>query len=83
MIGSHIITIRPDGTRAHALNRSGGTTNYYDENPAWAPAGTWLAFDELHGNTFAQLGIWKMKGDGSGRVRLSTTGTDPDWQPVP
>jgi WD40 repeat protein len=82
-IGSHIITIKPNGTGAHALNRPGGTTGYYDESPAYSPDGAWIAFDEEHGAALTQLGIWKMKSDGAGRVRLSATGTDPDWQAVP
>jgi Tol biopolymer transport system component len=82
-IGSHIHTIKPNGTGFRTLNRPGGTTNFYDSDPAFSPNGAWIAFDETFGGGGTQRGIWKMKVDGSGRVRLSATGMDPDWQPVP
>jgi len=57
----------------------------YRESPAWAPAGTWLLYDQytLSSGTVTRQGIWKIKGDGTGAVRISATGTDPDWQPIP
>ena len=88
-VGSRITTVKSDGSGLRFLHRA-GDTYFYDANPAWAPAGTWLVFDEHYSTSYdessspaTERGIWKMRGDGTGRVRLSTTGTHPDWQPLP
>lgn len=48
-------------------------TYYYDANPAWAPAGSWLVFDEHYSAGYdessspaTERGIWKVRGDGTG-----------------
>jgi hypothetical protein len=83
-IGEHIVTVSSTGTNPRELPAPAFT---WDENPAWAPAGTWMVFDSHYDNwntgTSYPLGIWKMKGDGTGRVQISATGTDPNWQRRP
>jgi Tol biopolymer transport system component len=81
---SQIHLINADGTGHRVLGRAGTLDGYFDENPSWAPAGTWMVFDEYHQtDTGTTSGIWKMRGDGTGRVRIAWNGSEPDWQPVP
>jgi flagellin len=80
---SQIRTINVDGTHRHTLTKPGVVDGYFDENPCWAAAGTWMVFDEYHQtSTGTTGGIWKMKGDGTGRVKIASNGSEPDWQPV-
>jgi Tol biopolymer transport system component len=85
LLDSRIATATSDGSMINVITARGDY--YFDENPAWAPAGTYMLFDEYHldQSTGARVpqGIWKMKGDGSGRTRISATGSDPNWQPIP
>ena len=84
-VSSQINTINSDGTGHKILKRSGTLGGYYDENPSWSPAGAWLVFDEQHTTSTGAISrtIWKMRGDGSGRVKIANRGSDPDWQPLP
>jgi hypothetical protein len=85
LLGSEIATIRSDGSNRHLLPRPNGTTHYYDSQPAWAPAGTWMVFGERFqtDTVDSDRGIWKMRGDGTGGAQLAAVGADPDWQPIP
>jgi tricorn protease-like protein len=78
---SQIFVISADGTRVHRLTH--GRTNYYDENVSWAPAGRWLVFDEAFELNDATTSIWKIRADGTHRVRLARVGMQPDWQSLP
>jgi Tol biopolymer transport system component len=81
---SEIRTVNADGTHQQILTKPGVVNGYFDENPCWAPAGTWMVFDEYHQtSTGTTTGIWKMKGDGTGRIKIASNGSEPDWQPLP
>jgi Tol biopolymer transport system component len=76
-----LYTIRVDGTHRRKLARSSVDL----ENAAWAPSGTWIAYDV---SPYEQAGIWGPRGiyvvrpNGRGRRRL-TRGPDegPLWSP--
>jgi hypothetical protein len=79
-----ISVIRADGTGRVDLSHS-PLLWYQDTHPSWAPAGDWIAFTELFESPtqFQKLGIWKMRPNGTNRVRLARAGIEPAWQPVP
>jgi TolB protein len=70
---AHIYVLKSDGTGATALT-SGPVA---DGAPAWSPDGTLIAFGR-----YGQ-GIFVVRADGSGLVRLTSdpSDTDPDWSP--
>ena len=49
LLGAEIATIRSDGSNKHLLPRPNGTLHYFDYDPAWAPAGTWMVFGDPNG----------------------------------
>lgn len=75
-----IITADPDGTHRTALTDVPGI----DNNPAWSPDGTALAFRSDR-TGFTQ--IWVMDADGANPTQITTGnfegGVDPAWQPRP
>jgi WD40-like Beta Propeller Repeat len=50
-----------------------------DEDPAWAPDGTRIAFLSAR----APKGLYTMSSDGSGETFLTPSQGGPDWQPIP
>ncbi len=66
----HIMTMRSDGSDVTRVSGRGG------EAASWSPDGRWIAFDS-HPLGSGEWDIWKVRADGSGERRLTTsTGTD-------
>ena len=55
----------------------------FDENPSWSPDGSWLVYDQLQNGFAVSNGIFRIRPDGSGRVRIARNAIDPSWQPRP
>lgn len=58
--------------------------NFY---PTWSPDGQWIAFDSNNDSPNGMNFIWKMKSDGSSKIRLAYTPTlgevrGPSWSKV-
>jgi TolB protein len=67
-----ITSVTRDGRRPHLISDDG-------EEPAYSPAGRWIAFGASYGD-----GIWIKSAIGRGRARRVTKGsndTEPDWSP--
>jgi hypothetical protein len=81
-LGVAITTMRPDGSGLGEPTRPGAQLGYFDEHPAWAPAGGQIVYDE-----FSELdpgsgletprGIWTMNGDGSNATGSRRRGPIP------
>jgi Tol biopolymer transport system component len=72
-----VFTMNPDGTNPINITNSAG----FDQQPAWSPDGTKIAFVSDRGGNFD---IWTMNADGSNPVnRSSNGGSDqrPQWSP--
>jgi Tol biopolymer transport system component len=78
---SRITVVRADGTHLRVITHPGD--DLFDEHPSWAPGGTWLVYDEMQNGFSVSNGIFKIRGDGTGRVRIAGNATDPSWQPLP
>jgi Tol biopolymer transport system component len=75
--GGQIGVIDRDGSQRQLLTPGAGGPGPFDQQPAWAPDGSRVVFAR-NGD-----GIHVIHADGTGDVRISTTGSDPDWQAVP
>jgi hypothetical protein len=76
--GGEIGVINRDGSDRELLTPGAGSPGgAYDQQPAWAPDGSSIVFAR-NGD-----GIHVMNADGTGDGQISTTGSDPDWQPLP
>jgi hypothetical protein len=75
-----LYSIAPDGSSERRLT----WTNATEQNPAWSPDGTKIAYERASlGGDFR---IWVMNADGSGQMQVSQTSagvedTDPAWSP--
>jgi WD40 repeat protein len=67
---SGLYSIRPDGTGKTLITTAGSV------NAVWSPDGSKIAYENGPGT----IGV--MNADGTGRTNI-TTGTVPDWQPIP
>jgi TolB protein len=68
-------TMNPDGSAPALLPGPGG--DIQGENPAWAPAGNEIVYDNSGGIYHADAV------NGTFFALITTPGTNPDWQPVP
>jgi dipeptidyl aminopeptidase/acylaminoacyl peptidase len=78
---SRITVVRADGTHPHVITHP--ADGLFDERPSWAPGGTWLVYDQLQSGFSVSNGVFKIRGDGTGRVRIAGNAIDPSWQPLP
>ena len=72
---SDIFTVRPDGSDQTNLTRDSA----YDYSPNWAPDGTKIVFSSgvfAKSDPYDFLNVYKMKPDGSGKVRLTSETSD-------
>ena len=76
-IGGRIGFLNRDGSGRQLLTPGLTGTNRFDEQPAWSPRGTRIVF-QRNGD-----GVHVINADGTGDTRVSSTGFDPDWQPLP
>jgi len=68
--GSRIWTIGPDGSNPHPLREEGSTS---DDNPAWSPDGTKIAFDSWPGMfESGSRDVYVTSSEGTGLTRLTT-----------
>jgi len=67
-----------DGTHLTRLTRTPSFTG--DGNPAWSPDGRWIWFDSDRVGVFNRE-IYRMRPDGSGVQRMTTTGEVDDGTP--
>jgi dipeptidyl aminopeptidase/acylaminoacyl peptidase len=72
---SDIYVVNRDGSDAHHLTNTPNPT--YEDDPAWSPDGRKIAFRLNYPS-----GVHVMNADGSGQVRVTSSGVLPDWQPV-
>lgn len=68
-----------DTTAIQQLTFNGG--NFY---PAWSPDGQWITYDSNKDSPTRSYFIWKMKNDGSSKLRVAYTPSEgetrmPDW----
>lgn len=70
-----IYLIDDNGSRQRLLHGTGG------RNPVWSPDGQMIAYEDASGGSSQ---IWVMNADGTGKTRLTTTGTNrsPAWSPL-
>ncbi len=76
--GDDIWTMNPDGTAQVNLTNTAVAEN----NPAWSPDGTKIAFDRVIGPGFNRQ-VFVMNADGTGATPVPNTsgGDDPSWSP--
>jgi dipeptidyl aminopeptidase/acylaminoacyl peptidase len=77
-VGGRIGLESDDGSGRQLLTPGAGYAGRpgFDSRPAWSPDGSRIAFERYDD------GIHVINVDGTGDIRLSAIGTDPDWQPV-
>jgi Tol biopolymer transport system component len=73
-----VFAVNPDGTGLQQLTYPGGK---YDFSPVYSPAGDRIAF-ERDTPDFSAVGIYIMRTDGTGLVRITDDGFGPAWGPV-
>ncbi|HZO59219.1 MAG TPA: hypothetical protein VFB51_05985 [Solirubrobacterales bacterium] len=73
--GGRIGVMNRDGSQRQLLTP--GPPNGFDSQPAWSPDASRIVFARTND------GIHVIDADGAGDIRISTTGTAPDWQPLP
>jgi len=74
--GFQIYSINPDGSGDTQLTTVGN-----NENPSWSPDGRFITF---HSTRDGGDGIYVMRADGSGQIRVSTgkgSTSQPAWSP--
>jgi Tol biopolymer transport system component len=52
------------------------------QNASWSPDGAWLVYDLLQNGYAVSNGIFRIRPDGTGRMRIARN-ADPSWQPRP
>lgn len=70
-------TMRLDGTDLRRLTFGPKR----DWGPRFSPDGRHIAHETEDSQTATGLSVYRMRADGSGRVRLATNAGDPDWSP--
>jgi Tol biopolymer transport system component len=76
-----ICVIRSDGTRLRDLTNS----RRIDWSPSWSPDGSRIVWAPSTNTERRRADLWRMRADGTGRFRLTTTPRideyEPDWTP--
>ena len=79
MAADKVSVMRPDGTHIRTLLRRADTI---ETSPAWSPDGRLIAFGRgMRGPSWAGLGIWTIRPDGSGLHRVVAGGGAPAFSP--
>jgi hypothetical protein len=75
--GNHVFTVNADGTRSRRLTATG--KNY---RPRWSPDGRRIAY--VHETAAGTKDVWVMRADGTGKRRVTRSGTvsaAASWSP--
>jgi Tol biopolymer transport system component len=70
-----IFTVEPDGTGERQLTHPRGGD--WTTTPSWSPDGRWIVFMRWPGGDADRANIWKMRANGTDRVRLDGSCTAP------
>ena len=78
-VGGHIFKIKVDGDSLKQLTFEG--SNFF---PSWNTDGLWIVFDSDNESPTGLYTIWKMKSDGSEKIKIiypndTIGGRMPDW----
>ena len=76
---SQITTVHADGSHARIITHP--ADGLFDENASWSPDGAWLVYDQLQSGFAVSNGIFRIRPDGTGRVRIARNAVEPSWQP--
>ena len=77
----NLMTMNPDGSDVKSLTEPSA---FIDNNPAWSPDGSYVAFDRSPRSQPEEIDIYVVRRDGSHLRRLTTTpgyDTAPEWSP--